>query len=159
MRVVLQRVAEAQLTVEGCFHARIGPGLVLLVGIGKEDESGHVDAMAQKCLSLRVFEDDQGKMNRSVSDLAGDILVISQFTLYGDTRRGRRPGFSDAADPLKAETLYDRFVAHLRRTGLNVHTGVFGARMLVQIHNDGPVTFVLESPAPNTRADPQKEPR
>ena len=145
MRVVLQRVGEAKVTVEEKVIAVIGQGLVLLVGIGKEDTPEDVALIAQKCLNLRVFEDEQGKMNLSVLDIAGGLLAISQFTLLGDTRKGRRPGFSDAAAPDEAQTLYEQLVSRLCQSGLNVQTGIFGAKMLVEIHNDGPVTFILDS--------------
>ena len=145
MRVILQRVSEAKVTVEGKITGQIGRGLVLLAGIGKEDGPEDIEFIAQKCVNLRIFEDDRGKMNWSVLDIGGDVLAISQFTLYGDTRKGRRPGFSDAAEPDKAEAYYKQWVEILRHSGLNVQTGIFGAKMLVEIHNDGPVTFIVES--------------
>ena len=145
MRVILQRVSRASVEVEDHAKARIGRGLVLLAGIGRDDSPADVDFVAAKCINLRVFEDDQGKMNRSVLDVAGEILAVSQFTLYGDTQKGRRPSFTDAAEPAKAQAYYERFVERLRQSGLNVQTGAFGARMLVEIHNDGPVTLIVES--------------
>ena len=144
MRAILQRVSEAKVSVEGKLVGQIGRGLVVLVGVGKEDGPEDIAFIAQKCLHLRIFEDDQGKMNVSVLDGAGDILAISQFTLYGDTRKGRRPGFSEAAEPDKAEAYYEQWVQLLRQSGLNVQTGIFGAKMRVEIHNDGPVTIILE---------------
>lgn len=145
MKIVLQRVNEAEVTVSGQSIGRIGSGLVLLVGIGHNDTEEQSRYLAEKCLNLRIFEDDAGKMNRSVMDVGGGILAISQFTLYGDTRKGRRPGFSDAAPPEEAEPLYERFVELVRAGGVKVETGSFGARMLVRIHNDGPVTLILEA--------------
>lgn len=145
MKIVLQRVSEAAVTVSGQSIGRIGPGLVLLVGMGHNDTEEQARYLAEKCLNLRIFEDDAGKMNRSVMDVGGEILAISQFTLYGDTRKGRRPGFSDAAPPEMAEPLYERFVELLRPGGIKVETGRFGARMSVRIHNDGPVTLILEA--------------
>jgi D-tyrosyl-tRNA(Tyr) deacylase len=117
------------------------------VGVGHEDTEEQARYLAEKCLHLRIFEDDQGKMNRSLLDAGGQILAISQFTLYGDTRKGRRPGFTDAAPPEKAEPLYERFVELLREGGVTVETGRFGQHMLVRIHNNGPVTLILEASA------------
>ncbi|MCK4271429.1 D-tyrosyl-tRNA(Tyr) deacylase [bacterium] len=145
MKIVLQRVSEAEVTVDGQSIGRIGLGLVLLVGIGHDDTESQARYLAEKCLHLRIFEDEQGKMNRSVLEVGGEILAISQFTLYGDCRKGRRPSFTEAAPPDKAEPLYEHFVAILRQSGLRVETGRFGARMSVNIHNDGPVTLILES--------------
>jgi D-tyrosyl-tRNA(Tyr) deacylase len=125
---------------------RIGPGLVILLGVGRQDGRADVDGLADKALHLRIFEDEQGRMNRSLIDTGGEALVVSQFTLYGDTRRGRRPGFSDAAPPEVAAPLYEAFIGRLREQGVRVTTGRFGARMVVEIHNDGPVTLMLESP-------------
>jgi len=147
MKIVLQRVSEAEVTVEGRSVGRIGPGLVLLVGVGHGDTEEQARYLAEKCLHLRIFEDDQGKMNRSLPDISGRVLAISQFTLYGDTRKGRRPGFTDAAPPEQAEPLYERFVQFLRDGGVTVETGRFGQHMLVRIHNDGPVTLILEASA------------
>jgi D-tyrosyl-tRNA(Tyr) deacylase len=145
MKIILQRVAEAEVTIDDQTVGSIGRGLVLLIGIGHDDTEEQARYLAEKCLNLRIFEDDQGKMNRSLLDVAGQILAISQFTLYGDTSKGRRPGFSDAAPPEKAELLYERFVDFLREGGVTVETGRFGEHMLVRIHNDGPVTLILEA--------------
>ncbi len=145
MRIVLQRVGQASVQIGSQIVGQIERGLVLLVGIGHEDGESQARYLADKCLNLRIFEDDQGKMNRSLLDVGGQILAISQFTLYGDTRKGRRPGFTDAAPPEKAEPLYERFVELLQEGGVIVETGQFGQHMLVQIHNDGPVTLILEA--------------
>lgn len=145
MKIVLQRVSEAEVTVNSQTIGCINLGLVLLVGIGHDDTESQARYLAEKCLHLRIFEDEQGKMNRSVLDVGGEILAISQFTLYGDCRKGRRPSFTEAAPPDKAEPLYEHLVAILRESGLRVETGRFGARMSVNIHNDGPVTLILES--------------
>jgi len=145
MRIILQRVKEASVTVEGNLNGKIGKGLMLLVGIGPGDSEAQVRILAEKCAQLRIFDDEQGKMNLSVLDIGGEILAVSQFTLYGDTRKGRRPSFTGAAPPEIAEPLFDEFVKMLRNTGITVATGKFGARMEVKIVNDGPVTFVLET--------------
>jgi len=145
MRVLVQRVGRACVSVEGNVLAEIGPGLVLLVGIGRADTESDAAFVAQKCVHLRIFEDDEGKMNRSLLDVDGEVLAISQFTLYADTRKGRRPGFTDAALPEQAAPLFDVFVERLRENGARVRTGSFGAHMLVEIHNDGPVTLTVES--------------
>jgi D-tyrosyl-tRNA(Tyr) deacylase len=144
MRVVLQRVKQGGVSVEGRKVAVIGAGLVLLVGIGPGDNEARMKAMAEKIAFLRVFEDDQGKMNRSILEAGGAVIVISQFTLYADTRKGRRPSFTGAAAPELARPLVDRFAAFLAEQGLRVQSGEFGADMLVEIHNDGPVTILLE---------------
>lgn len=144
MRVVLQRVRKASVSVEDRLLAEIGKGFVLLIGIGQNDTEEDLVYVARKCAGLRIFEDDQGKMNRSILDIGGEALAISQFTLYGDTRKGKRPGFTDAAPPEVAEPLYERFVELLRSKGVPTKTGVFAAHMLVEIHNDGPVTFIIE---------------
>ncbi|NKB67134.1 MAG: D-tyrosyl-tRNA(Tyr) deacylase [Candidatus Latescibacteria bacterium] len=146
MRVLVQRVSRAQVVVEGETVGRIDEGLVLLVGIQTSDTAAVLDWCADKCAHLRVFADAAGKMNRSLLDSGGQILAISQFTLYGDTRRGRRPGFSQAAPPEIAAPLFDRFVAALKALGIVVEQGVFGAHMEVEIHNDGPVTLMVEHP-------------
>jgi D-tyrosyl-tRNA(Tyr) deacylase len=145
MIALLQRVTHASVSVEGKVTGEIGKGLVILLGIKNGDTSEDVKYLAEKCVHLRIFEDDAGKMNRSVREVPGAILVISQFTLYGDTRKGRRPGFIDAAPPEISEPLYEAFVAELRRQGLPVATGIFGAKMQVEIHNDGPVTVFVKS--------------
>jgi D-tyrosyl-tRNA(Tyr) deacylase len=145
VRIVLQRVSRAEVRVEGEVVGRIGRGHVLLVGFGREDHEARLAWMADKVLGLRVFADDEGKMNLGLEEAGGDLLVISQFTLYGDTAKGRRPSFVGAAAPGKAEALYEGFVAELRRrTTRAVETGVFGAMMDVELVNDGPVTLILE---------------
>lgn len=145
MRIVLQRVARASVTVDGSVVGRIDGGLLLLVGFTRADRADALEWMANKVLGLRVFNDPQGRMNLSLRDVSGDVLVVSQFTLYGDTRKGRRPSFIRAAGPDVAVPLYENFVALLREKAPGrVETGVFGAMMDVELVNDGPVTLVLE---------------
>jgi len=147
MRAVIQRVTRASVQVDGQVVGRIGPGLVLLLGVAKGDTEQDLAYLVEKIRVLRIFSDEAGKMNRSLVEVGGAVLVISQFTLLGDTRKGRRPGFDFAAEPTTAKALYDQFVERLRGTGLTVATGVFGAYMEVELVNDGPVTFVLDSRA------------
>jgi D-tyrosyl-tRNA(Tyr) deacylase len=147
MRALLQRVSAASVTVEGQKVGRISRGFVVLLGVTHSDTEAEADWLANKVAGLRVFEDDEGKMNASLADVGGALLVVSQFTLYGDARKGRRPSFTDAARPEQAEPLVDYFVAQLRRLGFEVATGVFGAYMDVKIHNDGPVTLLVEREA------------
>lgn len=144
MRALLQRVSQARVTVEGQVVGEIGPGFVVLLGVTHSDGREEAEWLARKIGGLRLFEDEQGKMNRSLEDVGGALLVISQFTLYGDTRKGRRPSFIEAAVPEHAEPLVDYFVAQLRDQGFTVATGVFGAHMEVEIHNNGPVTLCIE---------------
>ncbi|WP_370297479.1 D-aminoacyl-tRNA deacylase [Rossellomorea marisflavi] len=144
MKVVLQRSKQASVTVDGEVQGRIQSGLVLLVGITHGDTEEEAAYIADKVVNLRIFEDEDGKMNHSILDRGGEILSISQFTLYGDTRKGRRPNFMGAAKPAEAEVVYERFNAILREKGVNVETGVFGAMMDVQLINDGPVTLIIE---------------
>lgn len=144
MRIVLQRVRHGAVDVEGQRITEIGRGVVLLVGITTDDGMEAVEWLASKVAHLRIFEDDEGKMNRSLLDVGGEALVVSQFTLYGDARKGRRPSFTQAAPPEKAAPLIDAFAEALRREGVPVQTGRFGAHMLVLIENDGPVTLILE---------------
>lgn len=144
MRAVLQRVRRGKVSVEGRTVAEIGPGIVILLGIGHEDSEDTARALAEKAANLRVFEDEQGKMNLSIRDVHGSAIVVSQFTLYADTRRGRRPSFIDAALPDTARPLVDRFAELLTEQGVPSQTGEFGAHMLVEIENDGPVTILLE---------------
>jgi D-tyrosyl-tRNA(Tyr) deacylase len=145
MRAVLQRVSRARVLVDGSVTGEIGPGLVVLVAVGREDVSATAVAMAEKIVNLRIFADDQGKMNRSVLDTGGAILAISQFTLYGDARGQRRPSFIQAAPPELGKALYDEFVVALRALGVRVETGVFQAHMSLELTNDGPVTILLDS--------------
>jgi D-tyrosyl-tRNA(Tyr) deacylase len=147
MRVVLQRVARASVTIDGRMAGAIGRGFCLLVGFTHGDDGPIADWMAEKVAGLRLFSDAGGKMNLGLDEVRGGILVISQFTLYGDAGKGRRPSFIDAARPETAIPLYQRFVAALRAGGLEVATGEFGADMQVEIHNDGPVTLILERSA------------
>jgi len=144
MRIVLQRVTRARVTVGERVTGEIGPGLLLLVGFTEGDGDDALAWMAEKVGNLRIFADDGGKMNRSVQDAGGGLLVVSQFTLYGDTRKGRRPSFVEAARPEVAIPLYEQFLELLRATGLPVQTGEFGAMMQVELVNDGPVTLILE---------------
>ncbi|MED4585563.1 D-aminoacyl-tRNA deacylase [Brevibacillus choshinensis] len=145
MRVVVQRTREASVTVAGEVVGQIEHGLMLLVGITHEDGEKEVDFVADKIANLRIFEDDEGKMNHSVLETGGQILSVSQFTLYGDCRKGRRPNFMAAARPERAEPLYELFNKKLREKGLQVETGRFGAMMDVRLLNDGPVTLIVES--------------
>ncbi|MBE3569884.1 MAG: D-tyrosyl-tRNA(Tyr) deacylase [Bacillales bacterium] len=145
MRVVLQRSKEASVEVDGKTVGQISSGFVLLVGITHEDTEEDAAYLAEKISGLRVFEDDKGKMNLSILDVNGEILSISQFTLYGDTRKGRRPNFMNAAKPSHAKPIYDRFNELLCEKGMHVETGRFGAMMDVKLVNDGPVTLILES--------------
>ena len=144
MRVVLQRVSRASVTIDGRLVGSVGRGFCLLVGLTHHDTEGTVDWMAEKVAGLRLFADAEGKMNLGLEEVGGGLLVVSQFTLYGDVAKGRRPSFVDAARPEQAIPLYERFVAGLRGRGLEVATGEFGAYMGVEIHNDGPVTLILE---------------
>ncbi len=145
MRAVLQRVAEARVEVGGEVVGEIGSGLLVLVGVAKGDTAADVAWLAEKTAALRIFEDEAGKMNLSVAEAGGAVLAVSQFTLLADCRKGRRPGFSDAAPPEAADALYNDYVAALRATGLTVATGVFRAMMQVHLVNDGPVTMLLDS--------------
>ncbi|MFZ5624679.1 MAG: D-aminoacyl-tRNA deacylase [Gemmatimonadota bacterium] len=144
MRVVLQRVTRASVTIGDRVAGAIGKGFCLLAGFTHNDTAEVVDWMAEKVAGLRLFADAEGKMNLSLADVGGAVLVVSQFTLYGDAHKGRRPSFIDAARPEVAIPLYERFIARLRALGLTVETGEFGAMMHVEIHNDGPVTLLLE---------------
>lgn len=147
MRVVLQRVSQACVRVGAATVGEIGAGMLILVGFTHGDSSRDTVWMAEKLLGLRIFGDEAGKMNLSITDVSGSILVVSQFTLYGDARKGRRPSFIQAARPEAATDLYEIFIATLRATGIVVATGEFGADMQVELVNDGPVTLVLDSPA------------
>jgi D-tyrosyl-tRNA(Tyr) deacylase len=144
MRIVLQRVSRASVTIAGRTAGAIERGFCLLVGFHADDVPEQVDWLAAKVAGLRLFADAEGKMNLGLDDVGGAVLVISQFTLYGDTEKGRRPSFISAARPETAVPLYERFLASLRDRGLRVESGEFGADMLVEIHNDGPVTLILE---------------
>jgi D-tyrosyl-tRNA(Tyr) deacylase len=144
MRVVVQRVSSGRVVVQGSVIAEIGPGLVILLGIGPHDGEEQARYLVEKIANLRIFDDGDGKMNRSLLDTGGQAIVVSQFTLYADTRKGRRPSFTDAALPELASPLVDRFAGMLRELGVPVMTGEFGAHMLVEIANDGPVTIWME---------------
>ena len=145
MKAVLQRVRSATVTVEGGTIASIAQGLVVLLGVSKDDSDADVAYMAGKIPQIRIFSDEAGKMNRSIMDVKGELLMVSQFTLLGDTHRGRRPGFDAAAPPDMARRLYESASHAMREQGVQVQTGKFGANMVVTLENDGPVTFVLDS--------------
>jgi D-tyrosyl-tRNA(Tyr) deacylase len=145
MKALLQRVSKGFVSIDGQVVGEIGAGLVILLGIHGDDTRADVDYVADKCVNLRIFNDDDGKMNRSLLDAGGGALIISQFTLYGDTRKGRRPSFTDAARPETAIPLYEAFIERVESHGAYVATGRFGANMQVEIHNDGPVTLEVIS--------------
>lgn len=145
MIAVVQRVKNASVTVENETIGKIGPGIVVLLGVADTDTPSDIDFLSEKIVNLRIFEDDQGKMNRSLMDSGGEILVVSQFTLLGDCRKGRRPSFVHAAEPEKAETYYQDFVERIREMGLSPQTGRFRAVMDVSLVNDGPVTLIVKS--------------
>lgn len=144
MRLVLQRVTHGKVSVEGKIIAECGMGLVILMGVGPQDDENQARTLAEKTANLRIFEDSQGKMNLSLLDIGGQAIVVSQFTLYADTRKGRRPSFTDAAPPDHARPLVETFAEFLRSLGIVTQSGEFGAHMSVEIHNDGPVTIIIE---------------
>ena len=145
MRAVVQRVRNASVEVSGEIVANIGNGLLVLLGVGQDDDRADADYLAEKIINLRIFTDADGKMNHSILETGGSAIVVSQFTLYGDVRRGRRPSYSDAASPEKGKELYEYFVNRVRSSGVEVETGIFQAMMLVSLTNDGPVTILLDS--------------
>lgn len=147
MRALIQRVKKGSVSIDGELKGSIGKGFVILVGVGKDDDASDVAYLARKTAGLRVFSDEQGKLNLSAKDINAELLVISQFTLYANCKRGNRPSFEQAAPPDIANELYEQYIAALRQDGLSVQTGTFQADMLVNIENDGPVTIMLESPA------------
>lgn len=145
MRALIQRVSQGSVTIEGKVVGKIGTGIVLLLGIKNGDNLEDIKYIANKCVNLRIFNDENGNLNKSLLEIGGEMLIISQFTLYGDARKGRRPGFSDAAPPEIAEPLYNDFVSEVRRSNVRVATGEFGAMMQILIKNEGPVTLMIES--------------
>jgi len=145
MRAVIQRVTSAEATVDGRSTGKIGKGLLVFVGVGKGDGEADISYLSSKIPDLRIFEDHSGKFNLSLKDVGGELLIVSQFTLFGDCRRGRRPSFSDAEDPGVAKVLYEQLVERMKRQGIPVHTGEFQADMEVHLVNDGPVTLLLDS--------------
>jgi len=145
MRAVIQRVASASVLVKGSEIGSIGQGLVVLLGIHRDDGPDTIDWMADKIINLRIFADDDGKMNRSLADINAEMLIVSQFTLYGDCRKGRRPGYSEAAAPEIAEPLYNRFITEINGRGISTAAGQFQAMMQVALINDGPVTLLIDS--------------
>ena len=151
MRAVLQRVTQAKVTVGEDVTGEIGAGLLVLLGVSKPDTAADAEYLVEKILNLRIFSDEEGKMNRSILDIGGGLLVVSQFTLYGDCRKGRRPSFDDAAPAEQARSLYEHFVAVARRSAVRVETGIFQAHMAVSLTNDGPVTLILESRYPQSK--------
>ena len=145
MRAVIQRVSSAKVVIDGREHSRIGAGILVLLGVEKEDTPEDAAALARRIVELRIFEDEAGKMNRSIGEVKGQILAVSQFTLLGDCRRGRRPSFDPAAPPDLAKPLYEKFVQQIDASGIPVATGVFQAMMDIELTNQGPVTFILDS--------------
>lgn len=145
MRAVLQRVRHARVEVDGTVMGSIGAGIAVLLGISRKDTEREADYLLDKIVGLRIFPDENGKMNRSVREAGGALLVVSQFTLYGDTSRGRRPGFDEAAPAAQAKLIYEYFVNQARQSGMTVETGVFQAMMMVYIENDGPVTLICDT--------------
>lgn len=145
MRAVVQRVSQASVTVEGKVVSTIGPGLLVLLGVGRDDARADLEYLAEKVVGLRVFEDEQGKMNRGLLEAGGELLVVSQFTLFGDVRKGKRPSFTDAMEPERANAMYQEFCGACRGLGAKVSEGVFRADMKVALINDGPVTLLLDS--------------
>ncbi len=144
MRAVVQRVSSASVTVDGKVTGQIGFGMLVLLGVTHTDTEAHADRLAEKLANLRFFHDDAGKMNLSCLDIEGEVLVVSQFTLYGDCRKGRRPSYTEAAEPQKAEQLYEYFMEKLKGLGLRVASGIFGAMMEVSLVNEGPVTLIVD---------------
>ena len=145
MKIVVQRVSKAEVKINDKIVGKANKGLLLFVGFSKEDEEEDLKYFADKILNLRIFEDISGKMNLSVSEINGDILSVSQFTLYGDIKKGRRPSFIEAAEPEKANKLYEKFNDQMKKSGLNIETGIFGGDMKVSLINDGPVTILMDS--------------
>lgn len=145
MRAVIQRTTKASVTIDDTVKGSIGPGLVVLLGIHADDSQKEIQWLAEKIIHLRIFEDKEGKMNRSLADTGGEMLIVSQFTLYGDCRKGRRPGYSAAARPTIAEPLYQRFIQEVESHGITTASGTFQAYMQVDLVNDGPVTLLLDS--------------
>jgi D-tyrosyl-tRNA(Tyr) deacylase len=145
MRAVVQRVSESSVKVSGKIIGKIGPGLLVLLGVATGDTAGDADFLSDKIVNLRIFDDQEGKMNRSLIETGGEMLVVSQFTLLGDCRKGRRPSFANAAEPDKAKALYEHFIKRTREKSVSVKTGEFRAMMAVSLTNDGPVTLILES--------------
>ncbi len=145
MRIVVQRVTEASVKVDGSLVGKIGKGLLVFVGVGPEDDESDIKFIADKIVNLRIFEDENEKMNLSVKDIGGEVLLISQFTLFGDCRKGRRPNFSASCEPVKAEQIYEKLVSEVETHNVHAEKGIFGADMKVQLLNDGPVTILLDS--------------
>ena len=149
MRAVVQRVSGASVTANGRVTGQIGPGLLILLAVHHADTAKEVLFVADKCVNLRIFEDEEGKMNRSLLETGGAAMIVSQFTLYGDCRKGRRPSFIEAAPPAHSEPLYESFLETVKKTGINVQCGLFGATMAVELINDGPVTLIIEKHGEN----------